>query len=186
MNSLINKKKTVTRKTRWSTSTQKVKNSPSEELLHVNGFPAQYLSAFVSGKTAVWSTTILHFFKKGAFRPQPRGHSPVLGGTTGVYSVLAPSASPGVSPLTPKELSFGAEQLCVHVPDKGLQTSVCDGCKAEILLPWYSADIFLSREIWKFPLCYSMTAPQNDFKIMNSGYWELHICFSFWIWPKTS
>lgn len=53
MNSLINKKKTVTRKTQWSTSTQKVKNSPSEELLHVNGFPAQYLSAFVSGKTAV-------------------------------------------------------------------------------------------------------------------------------------
>lgn len=54
---------------------------------------------------------------------------------TGVYSALAPSARPGVSPPTPKELSFGAEQLCVHVPDKGLQTSVCDGRKAETLLP---------------------------------------------------
>lgn len=34
------------RKIQWSTSTKKITNKHFEELLHVNGFPAQYYSAF--------------------------------------------------------------------------------------------------------------------------------------------
>lgn len=53
MNSLTTKKKTRAQEDSVSTSTQNVTKRLSEELLHVNGFPAQYSSAFISGKTAV-------------------------------------------------------------------------------------------------------------------------------------
>lgn len=45
MNSLV-KKEESHRKVRWSISTNKITNKHSEELLHLNGFPAHYLSAF--------------------------------------------------------------------------------------------------------------------------------------------
>lgn len=171
----------------WSTFTPNITNRPSEELLHVN---AQYLSPFVSGKTAVWSTIILHFFKKGAFRAQlwsqpgaERYHSWTQVSTLSWH----PLPALVFSPPKPKELSFGAEQLCVHQPNKGFPTSVCDSCKAETLLPWYLAELTLSwTEIGKFPLCFTQWQSQTDFKIMSSGYCEVHICFSFWIWPKMS
>lgn len=45
VNSLV-KKEESHRKVQWSTPTNKITNKHSEELLHVNGFSAQYLSAF--------------------------------------------------------------------------------------------------------------------------------------------
>lgn len=159
--------------------------------------PAQYLSAFMSGKTAVWSAIIPHFFKKGAFRAQFRGHSlvphsawcwEVLQYTQVATLSCHPLPAPVLSPPQPQELGFEAEQLCVQVPDKGLPTSVCDRCRAETFLPWYLAEPTLSsaEKFENFLYVLFNDSPQSAFKITDSGYFELHIYFSFWIWPKTS